>query len=153
VVEGVQILQYFEAIKVIKEYDSYLDSSLSVDYWSDEGISIAAEKLTRFTDNDWLQLEQIVESRDKEWLVRCAEVLGEIETTVAIDILMKLIKNNSHIVQIAALDSISALLDIVDVGNNRIVELRNELDKFKTTSDIATRMLDSLKIKVQPVIV
>jgi hypothetical protein len=137
-----------EAIKVINEFDNYLRSAFSVDYWSDEGIGIAAEKAIQFTSNDWEQLKLITGNRDAVWLVRCAEVLGDIESVASIEILLELMKHNNIEVQISALDSMSALLDNMDIRDSSIIELRKTLDQFSAPSDVVQKMLDSLKTKV-----
>lgn len=133
---------------MIDVFDNYLESAFSVDYWSDEGIGIAAEKVTKFTNNDWGRLKLIIENRNADWLVRCAEVLGDIENDASIEILLELIKNKNIEVQISALDSISALLDNVHIEDSRIIELRNRLNQFSAPSNVVQKMLESLKKKV-----
>ena len=135
---------------MINVFDNYLKSTFSVDYWSDEGIGIAAEQVTKFTNNDWGQLKIIIVDRDADWLVRCAEVLGDIEHVKSIEILLELINSKNIEVQISALDSMSSLLDNMHIEDSRIIELRNMLDQFSASSDVVQVMLEDIFLAFLP---
>lgn len=66
-------------IKQFDDFDKYLTSDFSDDYWSDEGIGFAVEKLSAFTREDWSRLKNESNNRSVEWVIRCAETLGDVE--------------------------------------------------------------------------
>lgn len=74
----------------MKNFDEYISSSFSTDYWADEGIGISEEKLSHFSTEDWNELNHTIKNRDKAWLIRCAEILGDHEDTKSLRVLMNL---------------------------------------------------------------
>jgi hypothetical protein len=135
-------------ISVFQDFDKYLSSSFSADYWSDEGIGIAEEKLSEYAAEDWEQLMLAIQNRNTSWLVRCAEVLGDHRDALAIDILIKLSSNEDIDVQIAALDSINSLLTFMSVDESTIKKLNAIAGTMNSSSIVVKTMLDSLKSKV-----
>ena len=128
--------------------DKYLSSSFTIDYWSDEGIGIAEELICTFTSDDWIKLKTSIESRNMIWLIKCAEILGEHEKEVAVDVLMELALNNNVEVQIAALDSINSLLSLGFIDEIKISEIRYIVSGIKKPSIVVGTMLKSLEVKL-----
>lgn len=58
-------------------FDRLLAAESSVEYWSDEGATLASRCMNRFAHSDWETLRAIVGVRDCRWTLRCAEVLGD----------------------------------------------------------------------------
>lgn len=133
---------------MFQAFDEYLASSFSVDYWSDEAIVIAEAKLAEFSNLDWEKLRLSIEYRGPSWLERCAEVLGEHEGDVVVDILMKLAANESSEVKIAALDSLNSLLSRIHISIDLVEKLKVIVDATETSSAVETIMLESMKKKI-----
>lgn len=122
---------------------------LSVDYWSDIGIYIAEEKLSDFTFDDWIRLENECANRDNSWLERCAEVLSEVEDPLAVDLLFHLLSKENAEVKIAVLDSINSLFSTDLISEKYIVELIEVLNNVETSSSVLNVMLESLRKKLK----
>jgi hypothetical protein len=133
---------------VFQDFDKYLASSFSVDYWSDEGIGIAENILSELSIEDWNQLKLAIRDRDPSWLIRCADVLGDRGDALAVDLLIKLSANEDVEVKIAALDSINSLLGLTVVDESVIDELRAIIETMNSSSIIVNKMLDSLRSKI-----
>jgi len=101
-----------------------------------------------FTDVDWTRLNSIVENRDSTWLVRCAETLGDINSKLAFEVLMKLTANEDIEVQISALDSINALLSTLCIDDGSMSDLRERVSQLETSSNVVKIMLSSLMKKI-----
>jgi hypothetical protein len=133
---------------MLKKFDKYLSTKFSVDYWSDEGIGIAEEILTLFTDEDWHQLMIVCDDRDINWLVKCGETLGDHQDSRAIKVLGKLLSNSDNNVKITALDSINSSLAFSKLEGSVSNELKSAIEQSKSSSIIVNTMLDSLKRKL-----
>ncbi|WP_038181741.1 hypothetical protein [Vibrio rhizosphaerae] len=132
---------------MFQEFDNYLNSLFSSDYWADEGISIAENMLSKFSNTDWDMLKDSVGFRDSKWLVKCAEVLGENESSIAFNILMKIAINDNLEVKIAALDSINSLFDYI--SDSDLDGLKDVIDGVDVLDSHVTRMmLNSLERKI-----
>ncbi|MCD1259459.1 hypothetical protein B5M42_011500 [Paenibacillus athensensis] len=57
---------------MFEEFDDYLSGEFTVDYWYDEGFSIAREILEEFKERDWEQLLHCVLLKPIDWQVRYA---------------------------------------------------------------------------------
>lgn len=142
------LIQVLLGVNMFNELDDYLRSSFSVDYWSDEGISIAASKVSGFTQSDWEELSSSIHERSESWKVRCAELLGDVENPSSIAVLMELLKSHDTEVQIAALDSISSLLSSGLQVNGHREEMVRYIDDVKSDSELVNMMLQSLLSKL-----
>lgn len=133
---------------MLHDFDVYLASPFSVDYWSDEGIGIASNKLADFSIDDWKQLRLAIESRDSAWLMKCAEVLGNHENILAFELIMKLASNTNSEIQIAALDSANSLINHMSIDKSTIEQLKAIVSNVNSSSLVVNKMLDSLKNKI-----
>ncbi|MDP2571612.1 hypothetical protein Q8W40_05410 [Vibrio penaeicida] len=134
---------------MFEEFDSFLSMSYSVDYWEDEGISIADSKLYDFSEQDWLELKSTIDLRGEQWQVRCIGVLGDQEHKNAFQILIKQAESSkSQQVQVAALDSINSILSFGKPSTEEKALLREVIDKFTSSSSIESMLVDSLRKKV-----
>lgn len=129
------------------DYDKILSAKMSVDYWSDEAILLAEEKLACFTEDDWLTLTKTVLTKPSFWQVRCAESLGDFEDLNSVNLLMSLVEIDSVYLREATLDSINSLLSHgMDIGMYRERLLR--LVSMETDSSLINVMLQSLRKKL-----
>ncbi|AIQ53440.1 hypothetical protein [Paenibacillus sp. FSL R7-0331] len=55
-----------------EELDEYLLGVFTLDYWYDEGFSIARDMLEKFNNSDWAKLQTNVLSKPIDWQVRFA---------------------------------------------------------------------------------
>jgi hypothetical protein len=69
-----------ESIKVLKEYDGYLASLFSIDYWADEWIGIAEEKLSEFSLEEWQSLVTLCDKRDLQKRFEGREFLSAVQS-------------------------------------------------------------------------
>jgi hypothetical protein len=89
----------------LTELDAYLASNFSDDYWSDEGVLQAHQRLQEFAVSDWTLLHGIWPSRDNTWQCRLANILPFGEPGAALEILVAMIETAPREVLISALDS------------------------------------------------
>ncbi|NVZ50135.1 HEAT repeat domain-containing protein [Pseudomonas sp. B6002] len=94
---------------MFKEYELFLHSCDSEDYWSDEGIDVAGAQVSEFTASDWCELESAIVVKPDVWLRRCAESLTDCNDVHALQILLRLLEAKEESVVIHALESIDAL--------------------------------------------
>lgn len=130
------------------DFNNYLLSSFSDDYWSDEGISFAEAKLYKFSHEDWLTINEKWKDRDSLWLIRCANVLGDFNDSKSMELLINFLNVDDVEVQIATLDSINSLFSIGFNNKNFNVELIDKINKIESSSMVANMMLDSLNNKL-----
>lgn len=130
------------------DFDNYLSSSFSDDYWYDVGIGIAEAKLYEFSHEDWLSINEKWRARDSYWVIRCADVLGDFEDIKSMKLLMNFLDTDDVEVQIAALDSINSLLSMGVINENFDLILISKIDKIQSSSILVNIVLDSLKNKL-----
>ncbi|MGO2340748.1 MAG: hypothetical protein ACTH5M_09155 [Psychrobacter sp.] len=130
------------------DFDDYLSSSFSDDYWSDEGISIAEAMLCKFSDEDWLIIKEQLKHRNYPWLERCANVLGDFNDSKSMKLLIKFLDIDDVEVQIAALDSINSLLSMAVITKDTNNDLIGKINKVQSSNTVIKIMLDSLKKRV-----
>lgn len=131
------------------DFNNYLLSSFSDDYWSDEGISFAEAKLYKFSHEDWLTMNEKWKYRDSLWLIRCANVLGDINDSKSIELLINFLNVDDVEVRIATLDSINSLFSMYFMNKNFNVDLADKISKIGSSSMVVNMMLDSLKNKLE----
>ncbi len=134
---------------MFEKYDKYLCSDFSVDFWSDEGISQAASFVSRFDDADWFFLYRSIGKKSSQWLVRCAETLGDIVEEKSFDALLLLIQFEDKEVQLASIDSINSLANMgFDISQHSKL-IKHALNKLKYNSGIVANILiENLETKI-----
>ena len=89
---------------MFSELDQYISSftgeNFALDYWYDEGVTIAQKFINAFQDGDWLSLEQALPQRSIEWKCRLAYCLDD--------------GNNMH--------QLTVLLLLSDTENSELIE-------------------------------
>lgn len=91
---------------MFSEFDSYLKLEFLVDYWCDEGSGIASSMLSKFDEQDWMELKEQCLPRDEGWRIKCAEVLDLASHPISTEILLELLASREDDVVIAAADSL-----------------------------------------------
>lgn len=108
---------------MFEEYEGFLESISSEDYWSDIGVDVACSQVNKFDDFDWCKLKSTLSMKSEEWRGRCAESLSDVNDERALYILLELIRAEDECVAIHAIESINSLflagsiLDVEDVLN------------------------------------
>lgn len=95
---------------MFERYETLLATVSSEDYWSDEGIDIAAAHVAQFDSSDWHALESVLLLKSEVWRGRCAESLSDANDDRALRILLKLLKAEEESVVIHAIESIESLM-------------------------------------------
>lgn len=131
------------------DFDNYLLSSFSEDYWSDEGISFAEVKLCEFSNEDWLTINEEWRDRDYFWLIRCANVLGDFNDSKSMELLINFLSVDNVEVQIAVLDSINSLLSMGMINKDFDMDLIGKVKKIESSSIVVNAMLNSLNNKLK----
>lgn len=95
---------------MFSEVDEYLKEfemqDYALDYWYDEGFSIAQDMLLRFSEEDWNQLKEQLEERSLGWRRRLAYCLHDSENLNEIIILSHLIETDDEELFEIAVDSL-----------------------------------------------
>lgn len=95
---------------MFSQLDAKLSNDTSQGYWSELGINDCVDMLSTFDARDWIELADATPSRSTQWLVRCADALGQIPTKDSLDWLMKAATGHGNEVAEAALESINAII-------------------------------------------
>lgn len=95
---------------MFERYETLLATISSEDYWSDEGIDIAAAHVSQFDSSDWYALESVLLLKSEVWRGRCAESLSDSNDDRALRILLTLLKAEEESVVIHAIESIESLM-------------------------------------------
>ncbi|KAF0811230.1 hypothetical protein IGB42_04304 [Andreprevotia sp. IGB-42] len=106
------------------DFDNYLGLEFLVDYWYDEGTGMASSLLSKFNEQDWIDLKEQCKLRPDEWKVRCAEVLDLVSHPASTEILIDLLESDSDEVVLAAADSLRGK-DTVQLSSEVIERLWN----------------------------
>jgi hypothetical protein len=131
--------------ELIEDFDRLLDAQFSADYWSDEGISAAAEIAQKFESDDWAMLTQLTNHRPVSWKARCADALGDEISIAARDILLVLMNDEDFDVRYSALDSLNSLAQLgMDLSVYR-EDIAAVLRHYVPTGSVVKFLIDSLK--------
>lgn len=88
------------------EFNEYISSEFSHDYWHDEGIDIALDMLYKFKETDWVRLSNDLPMKNTYWKVKLANCLGDVDNPYARDLLILMVeKNNGELLE-ASIDSL-----------------------------------------------
>jgi hypothetical protein len=136
---------------MFEKYENYLNEVKEFDnYWSDVGISEAVAMLENFSENDWLILDEKIQSKSKVWLVACAETLGDdVGGSSSFDLLLKLLSSEINEVKIAALDSMNSRLSLGFALGESAGRIRSAIKAARSSAGIvASMVLDSLEMRL-----
>jgi hypothetical protein len=131
---------------MFEKYSAYLDGNFSVDYWADEGIDHATTILEKFTDSDWVSLKEIVQHKPVDWMIRCAETLGDFGGASSFNVLLELMAVENDEVKMSALDSINSRLSLGAAIGESAEKIRAAIKAARKSAGIvASIVLDSLE--------
>jgi hypothetical protein len=126
---------------MFKEYELFLHSCDSEDYWSDEGIDVAGAQVSEFTASDWRELESVIGVKPDVWLGRCTESLTDCNDVRALQILLRLLEAKEESVVIHALESIDVLFLAGYIRNVSLV-----ITALNKRFDASTRTLELMVV-------
>jgi hypothetical protein len=126
-----------------EELDEYLSGTFTVDYWYDEGFSIAREMLEQFNSNDWEKLLNNILSKPVDWQVRfayCAD--SGINDNYIIEILILLSSVDDDDLFETCVDSLRVIIDSDNfrfISNNSSIV--NRIEKILPKCGVVTRKI------------
>ena len=130
-------------------FDRLLATEGGVDYWTDEGITLASRCMSRFEQGDWEMLRASVSERDRRWTLRCAEALGDEASDESVHVLIALLGNPHAEVQLAALDSLASLPQRRTDPARRRREIRAALDVIEKQLPAAGWIAVNLRRRIE----
>ena len=74
-----------------KELDEYLSGHLPLDYWYDEGFSIARDMLSGFSNEEWSALSRHIQHKSSEWKQKLAYCLNDDKNPNELHLLLSMI--------------------------------------------------------------
>lgn len=135
---------------MFERFKNYLDGDFSDDYWSDEALGLAATFAQSFASEDWAALKaKVEEGLDDRWLARCAEVLGDVATPMAVGILIRMLSHASAEVLVCAADSLHSLaLQGVDFSDHKLAISRALKTAAQVDSPLGRDLLARLNQRI-----
>ena len=132
------------------ELENYLSSEFSVDYWSDEGITIVVNTLVNFSEDDWKLLIINANKKNPDWQIKLANVLGDFTTENSMTILISLLGSNNDEVIEAAIDSIREMTHLDVLKNAEVRKLISvRTNELKDKNSLLTNLIiNDLKEKL-----
>lgn len=132
------------------ELENYLFSEFSVDYWSDEGITIAVNTVGNFSEDDWKLLISNANKKNPDWQIKLANVLGDFTTENSMTILISLLGSNNDEVIEAAIDSIRGMTHLDVLKNAEVRKLISvRTNELKDKNSLLTNLIiNDLKEKL-----
>lgn len=95
-----------------EELDEYLSGEFTIDYWYDEGFSIAREMLEKFSDRDWEKLLKDVLLKPVDWQVRYAYCVDiDINDDAVVTSLLLLCSVDDEELFMTSVDSLRVILN------------------------------------------
>lgn len=132
------------------ELENYLSSEFSVDYWSDEGITIAVNTVENFSEDDWKLLVINASKKSPDWQIKLANVLGDFTTEKSMTILIALLGSNNSDVIVAAIDSIRGITHLKFLKHGEARKFSAvKMGKVKVENSLLTNLIiNDLKEKL-----
>lgn len=125
------------------EFDEYLKAfeaeNYAVDYWYDEGFSIAQEMLEKFLGEDWIQLKNSLLSRSIGWKRRLAYCLHD-NNLHELEILLELVKTDDEELFELTVDSLRGF-DTVEAKQLILNQtgIINKIEQMISSSGVVTK--------------
>lgn len=132
------------------ELENYLSSEFSVDYWSDEGITIAVNTVENFSEDDWKLLVINASKKSPDWQIKLANVLGDFTTEKSMTILIALLSSNNSDVIVAAIDSIRGMTHLKFLKHGEVRKfIAVKMGRVKVENSLLTNLIiNDLKEKL-----
>ena len=126
-----------------EELDKYLSGEFTVDYWYNEGFSLAREMLEEFKDKDWKELLNTILSKSTDWQVRYAYCVdSHINDDAAIKSLILLTSIDNEELFTICVDSLRVILNPTNielVSNDQAI--MNRITEILPKCGIATQKI------------
>lgn len=130
-------MTYFEKL------DDYLSEEFSPDYWYDEAHIYAIELLRKMTPNDWNQLKIEWRDRSSDWQERCAYILSDADSSLAIPLLLEMLKSKNNEVVLTAADALISI-DIAKINLYLNRDVMERLQLLSQNNPISKVIIDQL---------
>jgi len=119
------------------EFDNYLLGYLPMDYWYDEGFSIARKMLSKFTLQDWKDLASNVLSKPLDYQRKLAYCIENSNKEYELDILLSMTNTDDEELFEICIDSLREFIN----ADNKHLFVNNEsiLSHVKRTMPNADR--------------
>ncbi len=88
------------------ELEKYLSGYFYPNYWYDEGVDIAQDIISHFTDDDWKLLLERLSKQDMEWKKRLAYCLYDNSNPYELSVLLELLNTDDDELLEISLDSL-----------------------------------------------
>lgn len=126
---GNQVEGRFHMFSELDEYLKGFDQcENNLDYWYDEGFIIAQDMLSKFSEDDWTQIEGQLKERSLSWKKRLAYCLDDKENTKEIALLTHLLETKDKELFEIAVDSLRC----------------HTIEKIKSTNSIHKHILNRI---------
>ncbi|MBN6077144.1 hypothetical protein HYE59_06275 [Aggregatibacter actinomycetemcomitans] len=138
---------------MFKEFDSYLNGYMTIDYWYDEGFDFARELLHAFSINDWNKLREELVNKNDEWKLKLAYVIDSDCGSEGILTLVSVLSTDNLELLEVALDSMRTYENIPQYENGiylkkLIIEKVNKLNSHCLASKPVQLMVAELLKKI-----
>ena len=129
---------------MFKEFDTYLDGYMTLDYWYDEGFDFARELLHDFYIDDWNKLREKLANKNDEWKLRLAYAIDSDCGSEGMVTLISLLSTDSLELLEVVLDSMRTYENIPQYENG--VSLKKLITE--QTNRLKERCLESKPIQL-----
>ncbi|MBB3224430.1 hypothetical protein [Pseudoduganella umbonata] len=99
-------------------------------FWHDYNLQVSSRLLAHFSIDDWADLKKVILARPRYWQERCAEAIGYMESTDAMDLLISFLESPYiSVAAIAASELDNMSISVPEVLRNRLSEILEYLKK------------------------
>ncbi len=116
-------------MKILKEFEVYLDKNFSGDDWADWADEDAIRLLKKFTDEEWEALKTLWRRKSAAWQERLASIIGEENPEVCLQILEDMVFGQNIKVSDRALDTLEVSDNIYRPSPKMTDWLKDKLEK------------------------
>ncbi len=139
---------------MFSELDDYLKEfemdEYALDYWYDEGFSIAQDMLSQFIEEDWKQLKEQLSNRSLGWKRRLGYCLHDYESLKEIEILCELIDTEDDELFEIVIDSLRShnIQMILNLNVIKQEHLKKIESKFSTSNTVEKKVMGDFLSKL-----
>jgi len=132
---------------MIDKFGKYLSGEFSNDYWSEDAIYSAGDILDKISTEEWIELEGIFKSKNKQWQVRCLQSFAATDSLEFQPILRNILTSiDDDEILIECLDIIENLIDVgVDCRALLKIKEPSVIRLSEAGSGIASRVMRYLR--------
>jgi len=122
-----------------KNLDEYLSGYLPLDYWYDEGFSIAREMLSGFSNQDWSELSNNIQHKSSDWKQKLAYCLNDDKNPNELNVLLSLINTDDEELLEICVDSLRGFINsenVFQVDESVIHYIQQKMLKCKAPTQL-----------------